>query len=208
MPDANLYLDQVDLARYWPEDASVPFEDFLFQVREGDTCLEDYAFLTPRQKHAFGVALKVETYLPSVPQLTVPQPIEAELLPLNEPDENALVIVSGNNRFTLEVLAAVWSQGFTPAYFLLVDCLGSTVDMAMIYAQFTPQRLQHALKTSGLESKVKHRHLIVPGFMAPLVSDFTRATGWQVEAGPICIVELPLFLGERWIFSRSSEVRG
>jgi len=207
MSDADLYLNQIDLRQYWPEDASVPFDAFLVQIREGHAHIEDYSFLTPRQMHAFSVVLDAEKYLPSVPQLTVPQPTGAELLPINEPDDDALVIVSGNNSYTLEVLASVWSQGYTPAYFLLVDCLGSTVDMSMIYAQFTPERLRHAVMTSSLESKVKHRHLIVPGYTSPLVSDFTRATGWQVEAGPICVVELPLFLGERWIFSRSPEAR-
>ena len=200
MGEADLYLDQVDLARYWPGNASVSCEDFLVQVREGKAHIEDYSFLTRTQIHALRVVLDTERYLPSVPQLTVPQPIEAELLAMNGPDEDALVIITGNNRSTLEVLAAVWSQGSTPAYFLSVDCLGSTVDMAVVYAEFTPDRLRHALKTSGLEEKVRHRRMIVPGFASPLVNDFIRATDWQVEVGPICAVELPLFLGDRWIF--------
>jgi len=204
MLKANLYLDQVDSGQYWPENANVLCEDFLVQVREGKAHLDDYSFLTPQQMHAFSLVLDAERYLPSIPQTTVPRPIKAELLSVNSPDEDALVIVSGNNELTFEVLAAVWSQGFTPAYFLLVDCLGSTVDMAMIYADFTPERLWHALETSGLERKVKHRRMIVPGFTSPLVSDFIRATGWEVEAGPICVVELPLFLGSRWIFSKPS----
>jgi hypothetical protein len=208
MAEGDLYLDQVDLSRYWPENASVSCEDFLVQIREGKAHIEDYSFLTPRQINAFGLVLNAERYLPSVPLMTVPQPIEAELLSVNSPDEDALVIVSGNNRFSFEVLAAVWSQGFTPAYFLLVDCLGSTVDMAMVYADFTPGRLRHALKTSGLDRKVKHHRMIVPGLTSSLVSDFAEATGWEIEAGPVCAVELPHFLGNRWIFSKPSEGHG
>jgi acetyl-CoA decarbonylase/synthase complex subunit gamma len=131
----------------------------------------------------------------------VPQPIEAGLFPINEPDEDSLVIVSGNNRLTFEVLATVWAQGITPAYFLLVDCLGSTVDMAMIYGYFTPMRLAQILSTSGLESKVKHRRMIVPGLTAPLADEFAVTTSWDIELGPVCAVELPLFLGDRWVFS-------
>lgn len=200
MGKADLYLDKVDLDRYWPDNSSVSCNEFLVQIRERKTHIKDYSFLTPRQMRDFGFVLDAENYLPLVPQMTVPQPIEAEPVLVNRPDEDSLVIVTGNNSFTLEVLAALWSQGSTPAYFLLVDCLGSTVDMAMIYADFTPERLWYALKTSGLEKIVKHRRLIVPGLTAPLVSDFIRVTGWQVEAGPICVVELPLFLGDRWIF--------
>ena len=200
MAEADLYLDKVDLGWYWPENAGVSCEDFQTQITEGKARIEDFTFLTPKQRHVFGLALNVDNYIPSVPQITVPQPIEAELVFLNSPDEDALVIVSGNNKFTFDVLATVWAQGVTPAYILLVDCLGSTVDMAMIFAEFTPEHLLYALKTSGLETKVRHRRMIVPGFTLPLVSDFTRVTGWQVEAGPVCAAELPLFLGDRWIF--------
>ena len=123
------------------------------------------------------------------------------LFPVNGPDESSLVIVTGNSRLTFEVLGTIWAQGVTPAYFLLVDCLGSTVDMAMVYGEFTPARLVQILRESGLESRVKHRHMIVPGFTAPLALKFAEATNWEVEVGPVCAAELPLFLWDRWMFS-------
>ena len=201
MVEANLYLDQVDLSRYWPVNATLAYEDFLSDMNAGKTCLDECSFFTPQQIRAFRLVLDAERHLPSVPLVTVPQPIEAELLLVNRPDEDALIIVSGNNKFTFDVLATVWSQGVTPAYFLLVDCLGSTVDMAMVYGDFTPERLIEALKTSGLEKKVRHRRMIAPGLTSPLAIDFSRATNWEIEVGPVCAAELPLFLGDRWVFS-------
>lgn len=171
------------------------------RLAAGKGDIEDCAFLTSRQLQAFKLVLEAKTYLPSIPQLTIPQPMEEGLFPINEPDEGSLVIVTGNNRLTFEVLATIWAQGVTPAYFLLVDCLGSTVDMAMVYGDFTPTRLAQIVIESGLESRVKHRHMIVPGLTAPLAGDFAVATNWEVEVGPVCAVELPLFLGDRWIFS-------
>jgi len=197
---ANLYLDQVDLQRYWPADAAISSEDFLDTVKAGKSSVDDYTFLTWRQKQAFRLVLDADTLLPEIPLTTLPQPIPAELIPLNKPDEDSLVIATGNNQYTLEVLTTVWSWGTTPAYFLLVDCLGNTADMAIVYGEFTPERLQKALKKSGLENMVRHRHLIVPGFTEPLKADFTRITGWEIEVGPVCAMELPLFLGDRWTF--------
>jgi acetyl-CoA decarbonylase/synthase complex subunit gamma len=72
--------------------------------------------------------------------------------------------------------------------------------MAMVLGEFTPEHLCQALKQSGLEEKTAHRHMIVPGLTAPLAEDFIKATGWEVEVGPICAAELPLFLGDRWTF--------
>lgn len=197
--EADLYQAQVDLCRYWPTKAEVSCEEFLVQLKAGKARIEDCSFLTARQIHAFRLVLKAETYLPSVPQLTMPQPIEAGLFPVNEPNEESLVIVSGNSRLTFEVLATIWAQGVTPAYFLLVDCLGSTVDMAIVYGEFTPTCLTQALQASGLDKKVARHRIIIPGLAAPLVRDFADATNWEIEVGPVCAVELPLFLGDRWI---------
>ena len=203
MLKADLYLDQMNLCRCWPANAAISCEDFIAQVKAGKAFIEDCTFLTSQQIQALKLAFEAEQYLPSIPPTTAPQPMEGCLFPLNEPDENALVIVSGNSKLTFEILATVWAQGITPCYFLLVDCSGNTVDMAMVYEDFTSKRLLQALKESGLEEKVMHRHMIVPGVTAPLADDFIIATDWEVEIGPICAAELPLFLGERWIFSDS-----
>jgi len=200
MLKADLYLNQIDLCRYWPIDASCTCEHFLAQVKAGGSRIEDYPFLTKRQVQAFKVVLEAERYPMEIPVVNLPQPMEAGLFPINEPNKNDLVIVSGNSSITFELLAGIWAQGITPAYFLLIDCLGHTVDMAMVYANFTPQLLHEALGKTGLGERVEHRHLIVPGLTSPLEDDFAKATGWEVEVGPISAIELPLFLGDRWVF--------
>jgi len=197
--DAWLYLDRMDLSRYWPKDAPTGWDQFHTRFKQGNITLEECAFLSPSQRHAFEIALESETYLPRIPSITVPQPITPDLFPLNEPGENAIVLVSANNRLTFDLLATIWSHGLTPAYFLLLDCSGHTVDMAMIFKTFTPERLQASLQKSGLETRVKHRRMIAPGLTAPLAKDFEKATGWQIEIGPVCAAEMPLFLGDRWL---------
>ncbi|NQT72441.1 MAG: hypothetical protein HQ553_06675 [Chloroflexi bacterium] len=197
--EAWLYLDQMDLSPYWPETAPIPWDIFSARFKAGTVTLEDFSFLSAQQIHAFRIALDPQSYLPSIPSIDVPHPIASDLFALNEPDENALVLVTSNSRLTFDVLTALWAQGITPAYFLLVDCLGSTVDMAMIYGHFTSERLQRALEESDLGSHVGHRNLIVPGLTDSLVEDFRKITGWEVEVGPVCAAEIPLFLGDRWI---------
>ncbi|MFC1954703.1 hypothetical protein ACFLVZ_02640 [Chloroflexota bacterium] len=200
MPEADLYIDKVDACSYWPENSPIPYEDFLTRLKAGEADIQDYPFLTSNQFQAFKLVLEADQYLPSVPLLTMPRPVAPDLLYMNEPDSNSLVLASGNNQYTIEVLATIWAQGITPAYFLIVDCLGSTVDMAVVYGAFTPERLVQAIKESNLEEKVERRNMIIPGSASSLVSDFERATGWDIELGPVCAAELPLFLGDRWIF--------
>jgi hypothetical protein len=199
MLKADLYLDRVDLRQYWPVDAPIGCEHFMRSYREGKKSPENYPFLSSKLLQSLRVVLEAETYLPSVPLLTVPQPIEPGLSELNEPGRDSLVIVSVNSRLTLEVLTTVWSQGLTPAYFLFVDCMGSTVDMSVIFGDFTSARLAQAVRSSGIEEMVDHRRMLVPGLTSSLVPEFSDRTGWEIEAGPVCAVELPLYLGERWI---------
>lgn len=196
---ADLYLNRMDLRRYCPNHAVPTDARTDAAPGAGVLCPDDCALLSPRQRHAFKVALAASDYLPAIPPLTVPRPIEPALTPVNEPDESALVLVSANNSLTFEVIMTVWAQGLTPAWFLLVNCLGNTVDMAMVFGEFKPQRLAESIEATALARKVAHRHLIVPGFTAPLAEDFRKATGWAVDVGPICAAELPLFLGDRWV---------
>jgi len=70
----------------------------------------------------------------------------------------------------------------------------------MVFGEFKPERLRRALQRSNLEEKVAHRRMVVPGLTATLAADFAEATGWEIEVGPVCAAELPLFLGERWAF--------
>ncbi len=107
------------------------------------------------------------------------------------------MLVTGNSEFTLTVLTGLLALTVSPFYLLLVDTRGDTVDMAMVYRSFTPQRLDQALKTHHLAARLSHRQLIIPG----VAGSPERGAGRLLPAGisglaPICAAELPLFLGE------------
>jgi acetyl-CoA decarbonylase/synthase complex subunit gamma len=108
------------------------------------------------------------------------------------------VLVSGNSEFTLTVLTGVLATTVSPYFLLLVDCRGDTVDMAMVYGSFTPERLGRGLQAHNLADRVNHRQLIVSGWCAPIKDELAAASGWEVVAGPVCVAELPLFMGEKW----------
>ncbi len=192
--NAWLYLDRMELSRYWPENAEIAWDVFLDKFIANEMKLEDGSFLTDQQIQAYRIALEAEIYLPAIPSIDVPQPIAPGLFALNEPDERSPIIVTANSRLTFDVLATIWAQGTVPAHFLLVDCGGNTVDMAIVFGKFTSEALLNALDESGISKTVSHRKLLVPGLTSSLVVDLRKATGWEVEAGPVCAAELPLFL--------------
>jgi len=201
---ANLYVDKIDLDRYFSAEecraAGAPdCREFVQALKEGRLRPEDCPGLSPAKRYALSLALRAKEILPPVPSLELPRPLPPELYEINDPDAGAPVLVSGNSEFTLTVLTGLLALTVSPLYLLLVDCRGDTVDMAMIYRSFTPQRLDQSLTAHQLAARVSHRRLIIPGVLAPLREELAGyLSGWEIVPGPICAGELPLFLGDRW----------
>jgi len=201
--EANLYIDKIELAPYLAkEECGAPgvqdCREFIAALKEGRLRPEDCPGLPPAKRYALSLALRAKEILPPVPSLELPRPVAPDLFEINEPDAASPVLVSGNSEFTLTVLTGLLALTVSPLYLLLVDCRGDTVDMAMIYRSFTPQRLDQSLTANNLAGKVNHRRLIIPGVLAPLKEELVTYTGWEVRPGPICAGELPLFMGEKW----------
>jgi len=51
---------------------------------------------------------------------------------------------------------------------------------------------------TGLENMVKHRKLIIPGYVAVLSGKIEEATHWEVLVGPRECSMLPKYLKEVW----------
>ncbi len=62
----------------------------------------------------------------------------------------------------------------------------------------TADKAAEAIKESGIEQKVKHRHLIIPGMAARLSGETEDLTGWRVLVGPRDSSGIPGFLKENW----------
>jgi CO dehydrogenase/acetyl-CoA synthase gamma subunit (corrinoid Fe-S protein) len=203
MLTADLYIDRIDLARYLtPAEcaaagAQSPGE-LAARLRSGSLVPGDCPFFSPAKRHALSLSLKAQDILPPVQSLELPRPVPADLFEINDPGPKAPVLVTGNSEFTLTVLTALLALTISPFYLLMVDCRGDTVDMAMIYRSFTPQRLDQGLTAHALAERLSHRDLIIPGVVGPLREELAHYTGWTLRVGPICAAELPLFLGEAW----------
>ena len=201
--EANLYIDRIELAPYLTgEECRAPglqdCREFIAALQDGRLRPEDCPGLRPAKRYALSLALRAREILPPVPSLELPRPVPPDLFAINAPDAETPVLVTGNSEFTLTVLTGLLALTVSPLYLLLVDCRGDTVDMAMIYRSFPPQRLDQSLTANNLAGKVNPRRLIIPGVLAPLREELAAYTGWEVQAGPICAAELPLFLGDRW----------
>jgi CO dehydrogenase/acetyl-CoA synthase gamma subunit (corrinoid Fe-S protein) len=203
MLNADLYVDRIDLARYLTtaevrQSGARDARDLAARLQHGTLSLAECSFFSPVKRYALSLALKAAEVLPPVPSLELPRPVPPELFELNDPGSGAPVLVTGNSEFTLTVMTGMLATTVSPFYLLLVDCRGDTVDMAMVFRSFTPQRLTQSLDGHRLAARLDHRRLLLPGILAPLKEELAAYTGWEIQVGPICAAELPLFLGEAW----------
>ncbi|MGA9756410.1 MAG: hypothetical protein WBV23_14835 [Desulfobaccales bacterium] len=201
MLKANLYVDRIDLAPYLtPEECrglgGPDCAQVAARLKDGSLKPEDCLTLTPAKRQALAVAVRALEVLPVVQSLELPRPVPPDLFEINEPGPDSPVLVTGNSEFTLAVVTGLLALTVSPFYLLLVDTRGDTVDMSMIYRSFTPQRLDQGLEAHRLAEKVRRRQLIIPGVVGPLKEELASYTGWDIRVGPICVAELPLFLGE------------
>jgi CO dehydrogenase/acetyl-CoA synthase gamma subunit (corrinoid Fe-S protein) len=201
MLKANLYADRIDIAPHLtPEECRLlggpDCPQVAARLKDGSLTPEDCQALSPARRQALTLAMRPLDYLPIVQSLDLPRPVPPDLFEINEPGPDAPLLVTGNSEFTLAVVTALLAYTVSPFYLLLMDTRGDTVDMSMIFRSFTPQRLDQGLENHHVADRLKHRQLIIPGVVGPLKSELAGYTGWDIRVGPICVAELPLFLGE------------
>ena len=84
------------------------------------------------------------------------------------------------------------------AYLIVVETEGSAIDSGVAGRKLTAERVADAIKTSGIESKVKHRILIIPGKASRISGEIEEASGWKVQVGPRDSSEIPKYIIDKW----------
>lgn len=174
-------------------------EEFITAVRTGTKTPGDCSFINRNRAYAFEAVQKMGELWPEVPLLVHPRPGFTGLLALNNPDATSMVIVTGNNEYTEQVVTTVFSTTECPFFLLFIDTGGNTVDMSMVYQTLTAERISNGLEHAGIMKRQSSGTLIIPGLAASLGPDVEKLTGWRVNVGPVCAAELPLFLSDIWI---------
>ena len=141
-------------------------------------------------------AAKPDEILPEVEVLQLPNPGPTGLFPINHPEKDSPILVTGNSKLTGEVLTAVLSTTVSPFWYMVVDTDGHTVDMAMVYEALTAERVMQVLAREKADQIAPKSTLFLPGFAATIRDNLAEQSGRTVTVGPLCAAELPLFFGK------------
>ncbi|MBW6463638.1 MAG: acetyl-CoA decarbonylase/synthase complex subunit gamma [Dethiobacteria bacterium] len=113
-----------------------------------------------------------------------PIAVEAKLYDIGTPGEESPVYVTTNFSLTYFIVEGEVESSRIPSRILSVDTGGVSVLTAYADNKFSAETIAEAIKKSGLEEKVKHRKLVLPGHVAVLKGALEEESGWDVIVGP------------------------
>lgn len=120
------------------------------------------------------------------------------LYPVGSPGPDAPVLLTVNFSLTFFTLQGYLEASKVPCWLLIVDTEGLSVLTAVAGGKLTEDLIAKSIKESGIEAKVNHHRLIIPGYAAPISGKTEDATGWKVLVGPRDAAEIGEYLEEEW----------
>ena len=140
--------------------------------------------------------LTAVTNLYSDPQK--PVQVEPKVYAVGEPNENSPVMFTTNFSLTYYSLESDVEASRVPSYILVVDTEGTSVLTAYSGDKLNEKTVAQAMLKHDVARLVKHRKLIIPGYVAVMSGKLEEATNWEVLVGPRECSMLPKYLQEVW----------
>jgi acetyl-CoA decarbonylase/synthase complex subunit gamma len=183
----------------YPTIAFTVSEDPILQSVEASTYIAKYAGVVVTDAIEKWQMLPVLTTRQDIyidPQK--PVAVEPKLNAVGEVGDNSPVLVTTNFSLSYYSVEGEVEASRIPAYILSVDTEGTSVLTAWASDKFNAETISQAMKKSGIEQKVSHRKLVIPGFVAVLSAGVEDESGWSVQVGPKEASGIASFLKNQW----------
>jgi len=126
-----------------------------------------------------------------------PMAVEEKYYEIGEPDENAPVLITSNWALTYFIVFSAIEATKIPSFLCVKDAEGLGVLTAWAAGKFSGDSVGAMIKKSGIESKVKHRRIVIPGRVARIKGELEDALpGWEIVVGPREAAAIGAFLPE------------
>ena len=114
---------------------------------------------------------------------------------INNPNENSPLMVTSNFSLTYFIVSGEIENSKVPSYLYVKDTEGLSVMTSWAAGKFSADIIGPAIKKSGVENKIKHRKLIIPGYIAAESGGLEEELpGWEIMVGPRDASNLPAYL--------------
>ena len=124
-----------------------------------------------------------------------PMSTEQGIYPVNNPDANSPVLVTCNFSLSYFIVTGEIENSRVPAWLCVMDTEGLSVMTAWAAGKFVADTVGPFIKKCGIEERVSHKKLIIPGYAANILGDLEEElSGWEITVGPREAAHIPAFL--------------
>ena len=125
----------------------------------------------------------------------IPMSVEEKCYQVGEPNENSPVLITSNWALTYFIVSSEVESSKIASWLCVKDTEGLGVLTGWAAGKFSGDSIGPYIKKSNIESKVKHRKLIIPGKVARIKGELEEALpGWEIIVGPREASEIPNYL--------------
>ncbi len=127
-----------------------------------------------------------------------PMSVEEKYYEIGEPDEESPVLLTSNWALTYFVVASAIEATKVSSFLLVQDAEGLGVLTGWAAGKISGTTVAKLVKNCGIEGRVKHRQLVLPGRIARISGETMEALDWkwEVVVGPREATGIGAFLPE------------
>ena len=124
-----------------------------------------------------------------------PMQMDQGIYPINDPGRDSPVLITTNFSLTYFTVAGEVEASKVPAWLLVMDSEGMSVLTAWAAGKFVADAIAPFVKKCGIEEKVDHRKIVIPGYAAQISGELETELGdWKVIVGVREAADLPKYL--------------
>ncbi len=128
-----------------------------------------------------------------------PIQVQPGVYEINNPKPDSPVMVTTNFSITYFAVANEVEGSGWPAWLVVADAEGMSVLTAWAAGKFDAERIAKSIKGFGIEQKVSHKKVMIPGQVAVLSGELEEELpGWQILVGPREAVDIGGYLKAMW----------
>jgi len=116
---------------------------------------------------------------------------------IGTPNEHSPVLITTNFSLTYFIVSGEIESSRVPSWLLILNTEGLSVMTAWAAGKFVADAIAPFVKKSGIEAKIAHRNLIIPGYAAGMSGELEEELpGWKITIGPREAAHIPPFIRE------------
>jgi len=170
-------------------------DDPFQEAAEAATYIAKYSsiiIMKNRKPWAALSALTVRQNIYTDPQK--PLQVEPKVYEIGQVSDNSPVLVTTNFSLTYYTVESEVESSRVPSFIVTCDAEGMSVLTAWAAEKFTAESISKTLEKLGVKDRVRHKRLVIPGYVSVLSGKLEEESGWKVTVGPREASGLPVFL--------------